>query len=100
MQYAVCEIKGKQYLVKPKVDFEVDFQGGEKTIKNDKVLLVVRDGKLELGKPYLKTNLEFEVLEDKQTPKLRVATYKAKANYRRVIGSRRKISKIRLVEKK
>lgn len=101
MQYAVCEISGRQYLVKPGQTIEVDKLGVEtKTFNADKVLLVVEDKGIEVGRPYLKKTLEFEVLGNAKKPKIRVATYKAKANYRRVKGQRREVSRIQLAEEK
>ncbi|MCL5783808.1 MAG: 50S ribosomal protein L21 [Patescibacteria group bacterium] len=101
MQYVICQIGARQYLVKPGQIIEVDKLSGEpKTLSVDKVMLLVEDGKVEIGKPFLKKVLDFEVLENIKKPKIRVATYKAKANYRRVKGSRREVSRIKLAEEK
>ncbi|MFH0937003.1 MAG: 50S ribosomal protein L21 [Candidatus Daviesbacteria bacterium] len=101
MNYAIVQIGGRQYLIKPNLPVEVDklVEPGKK-ITVDKVLLLSQDNKVEVGKPYLKQSLEFEVLENVKKPKVRVATYKAKANYRKVKGQRREMSQIRLVETK
>lgn len=64
------------------------------------MLLASEKNKIEVGKPYLKTTLDFEVLGNVKKPKIRVATYKAKANYRKVIGQRRVVTKIKLAEEK
>lgn len=97
MQYTVVEISGRQYLVKPGQIVEVDkLSSGDKTLVVDKVLLEVIDDKLEIGNPYLKKTVNFEVVETIKKPKVRVATYKAKANYRRVKGQRRQVTKIKL----
>lgn len=101
MQYLVCQIGGRQYVVKPQQVVEVDKLSEDvKTLVVDKILLSVDDGKVEVGKPFLKKSVNFEVLENIKKPKVRVATYKAKANYRRVKGSRREVSQIRLAEDK
>ncbi len=94
MKYAVVEIAGRQYKVEPNKAFTVDSLGVEtKNFECDKVLLLAND-KLEVGNPYLKEKLNFEILENKREPKIRVATYSAKANTRKVRGSRRVVSKI------
>lgn len=93
MRYAVVEIAGRQYKVVPNQPFTVDSLGEVKNFECDKVLLLANE-KVEVGSPYLKEKLNFEVLENKKEPKIRVATYKAKANTRKVKGSRRAISKI------
>lgn len=99
MQYMICQIGARQYLVKPGETIEVDkIASDDKTLKVDKVLLVVEDGKVEVGVPYLKKAFNFEILDNVKKPKIRVATYKAKANYRRVRGQRREVTRIKLVE--
>lgn len=98
MKYAVCEIAGRQYIVKPGEDLEVDRLDAEKNLVVDKVLLMVDKNKVEVGTPYLRTQIEFEVLGSFKGPKIRVASFHAKANYRRVIGSRRHLTKIRLAQ--
>lgn len=96
-RYAIVEISGRQYKIQPNQDILVDHLGDTKEIKCSKVLMVADGDNLKMGDPYLKgEELTFEVLENYKEPKIRVATYKAKANYRRVIGSRRVVSKIRL----
>lgn len=100
MKYAICEISGKQYLVKPGQTLEVDKLGEDlKNVLIDKVLLVSDGDNVEIGKPYLKDAIEFDVLENIKKPKIRVATYKAKANYRRVKGFRRQVSVIKMADK-
>ena len=99
MKYLVCEISGRQHLIKPGEVLLVDKLEGE-SIACDKVLLSVEDNQVEIGKPYLNKKVSFEVLGDIKGPKVRVATYKQKSNYRRVIGSRAVHSQIRLIDEK
>lgn len=99
MQYIVCQIGGRQYVVRPQEVVEVDRLPDEpKKLAADKILLMVDGAKVEVGKPYLKQTVDFEVVEHVKKPKVRVATYKSKANYRRVIGSRRQVSRIKLID--
>ncbi|MDO8571018.1 MAG: 50S ribosomal protein L21 [Candidatus Daviesbacteria bacterium] len=101
MDLSVVQINSRQYLVKPGSFIEIDkLQGNEKTLKLDQVLLSVKNGKVEIGKPYLKEGLTFEVLENVQKPKIRVSVYKAKANFRKVRGQKREMSRIKLMEEK
>lgn len=90
VKYAVLEISGKQYKVIPKVPFEVDLQNGDLEAK---VLLVSGD-KVKIGTPNLDEKLNLKVLENAAKEKIRVAKYHAKANYRKVTGSRRKVTRI------
>lgn len=101
MDLNVIQINSRQYLVKPGSVIEIDkLIGSEKTLKIDQVLLSVEKGKIEIGKPFLKKSLTFEVLENVQKPKIRVAVYKAKANFRKVRGQKREMSRIKLIEDK
>lgn len=98
MKYTVCEISGRQYLIKPGQVIEVDKLSDEvKILSIDKILLLVND-KLELGRPYLNKRVDFEVLGDIKKPKVRVATYKSKTNYRRIKGQRREVTRIKLAK--
>lgn len=98
-KYAVCEIGGKQVKVIPNVAFNVALQSGKDDIEA-KVLLISEDGKLQLGKPYLKEPLKLKRVEDIKGKKIRVAKFHAKANYRKVTGAREKLTKIIFAVKK
>lgn len=99
MNYVVCQIGSRQYLVNHGQVLKVDkLPDNTKNLSIDQVLLAVDGDKVELGSPYLKKNLNFEVMENIKERKIQVATYKAKANYRRVLGQRRVMSKIKLAE--
>ncbi len=100
LQYAVVEISGRQYKIAPGETFKVDYLGDVKTLECDKIIAINSDKGFSVGAPYLKEKLVFEVLETIKEKKIRVATYKAKANTRKVRGSRRTMSTIRLVEDK
>ncbi|KKQ67144.1 MAG: hypothetical protein US86_C0001G0071 [Candidatus Daviesbacteria bacterium GW2011_GWA2_38_24] len=98
-KFAVVEISGRQYKLEPGKSLVVDFLGDVKTLKADKVLMLADDKGIKVGTPYLKETLDLEVEGSGREKKIRVATYKPKANYRRVIGSRRKVSKVKFVKK-
>ena len=101
MQYVIFEINNRQYMAKPGQVIEVDkLPEGTKNITVDKVMLLADVGKVEVGAPYLKKTLDFTVIGNIKKPKIRVATYKAKANYRRVIGQRPVMTQIKLTEGK
>lgn len=86
----MVEISGRQYLTTPGRDFlvdKLDLTEGEYTC--EKVLMVNDNKGFRLGNPYLeKTNLVFKVVEEVKMPKIRVAKFHAKANTRKVKGSR------------
>lgn len=94
IKYAVFEIGGKQYKFLPKVPMEVDLQNGEDI--SAKLLMLVEDDKIKVGKPYLDEKLKIKKIEDIKKKKIRVAKFHAKANYRKVTGSRKKMTKVLL----
>lgn len=95
INFAVVEISGRQYLVSPGKTLEVDAVPAGEKFKCEKVLLTFGDDKLEVGKPFLKDSLIFDVIGEVKKKKVRVATYHAKANTRKVVGQR--ATKMRLV---
>lgn len=97
--YAIVEISGRQYKVVPGANLEVDFVGDVKSVECDKVLLISKGAEIQVGTPFLKEKLVFDVIETAKKPKVRVATYKSKANTRKVTGQRRVVSRLKLQEK-
>ncbi len=88
LNFAICDINGKQYKIEPGKIFEVSGGSGENP--EIKVLAMVKNDKLNLGKPYLKEDLKIKVLGEIKKAKIRVAKFHAKANYRKVTGYRQK----------
>ncbi len=95
LEFAICEISGKQYKVVPKQEVLVDWLGEDIKKLEAAVLLMSEGGKVQVGTPFLKEKLSFEVLGTTKAKKIRVAKFHAKANFRKVTGSRPK--KTRLV---
>ncbi len=97
--YAVIETGGKQYRVKAGDVITVeklDAKIGEK-IKFDKVLMS-GDGKdLEIGKPYVNTEVVGEVVESGKGKKVIIFKYKAKKDYRKKQGHRQPYTMIKIV---
>lgn len=100
LDYAICEILGKQYQVIPNKDFLIDFQTEDKKDLEAKVLLLVEKGKIKIGKPYLKEKLTLKVKENVKGEKIRVSKFHAKANFRKTIGFRPKFTKVVLAVKR
>lgn len=95
--YAVIETGGKQYRVSTgdsvfveKLDAE---QGAEVVL--DKVLLVSKDGEIQVGKPYVEgAKVIAKVDKQGKQKKLIVFKYKAKKNYRKKQGHRQPYTKL------
>ena len=97
-RYAVIKIKGVQYKISEKDEILVNFLDDDKP--DPKVLLVVDDGKVLIGKPEVKgAKVDLKILENKlKGKKITVSKYKAKSRYRRKIGFRPLYTRL-LVEK-
>ena len=99
LDFAICEISGKQYKVIPNKALEVAFLDTEKDVEAA-VLLLSENGKINIGKPYLKEKVILKYLDVVKADKIRVAKFHAKANYRKVVGHRSKKTRLMLSVKK
>jgi len=95
MDYAICQIAGKQVIVTPGKTVIVPFLGEVTSFESDKVLLISEKGNVSVGAPFLTQKLKFEVVGE-MSEKTRVAFYKPKANHRKVVGQKTLLSKIKL----
>ena len=91
MKYAVVKINGLQYKVKEgdKIGVSrISIKEGE-NIDFKEVLLLLDEGKLKLGSPFLKeVRVEARVLKHFLGEKLFIRKFKAKTGYRRKTGFR------------
>lgn len=99
LQYAICEILGKQYKVLPNQAIEIVWKKDLPDFVEAKVLLL-NDGKIRIGNPYLQEKLILKSQGIESGDKVRVSKYQAKANYRKVRGYRKKFIKVILDVKK
>lgn len=99
LQYAICEILGKQYKILPGHATQIGWQKNSPDTVEAKVLLL-NDGKIKIGNPYLKEKLILKSQGVVSGEKIRVSKYQAKANYRKVKGYRKKFIKVILDVKK
>lgn len=99
MKYAVVKIGGSQYRVSEGDELAVEKLPGKlgKKLVFDEILLVKNEEKLLLGQPLVSgSRVTAKILEQTKDKKIRVATFKAKSRYRRVVGHRKHITKIRI----
>lgn len=94
LKYAICEISGKQYRLIPGQPLEVELNGELSKTFDVPVLVLADEGKIKIGKPYLKNKLTLKCLEVLKGKKIRVAKYHAKANWRKVRGFRPRFTKV------
>lgn len=97
--YAILKSGGKQIQVSPgdRVRLEkLDSEVGAK-VELDKVLMLNRDGKLELGRPYLEgVRVTGTVLEQGRSAKVLVFKKKRRKQYRRTRGHRQSFTAIQI----
>ena len=99
MEYVVIRTGGKQYRVKQGDIIEVDKLPVEKdkVVTFDDVLLWVSDGQVKIGTPLVgDVKVKAKVLDQIKGEKIRVAKFKAKARYRRVMGFRPLLTRIQI----
>jgi large subunit ribosomal protein L21 len=97
MLYAIVENGGKQYKAVEGSTLELDLLpeevGKKKTF--DKVLLLVDDGKVEIGSPFLSSvSVDATVMEHFKGPKITVFKYRAKQRYRVKTGHRQRYTRV------
>ena len=96
---AIIETGGKQYLVTPGKKIEVEklpYDVGAR-FDFDKVLLLEKDGKVEIGKPYLSVKVSAEVVTQKRLPKVTVFKYHSKTRYKKTKGHRQHVTVVKVV---
>ncbi|MBQ9657832.1 MAG: 50S ribosomal protein L21 [Clostridia bacterium] len=97
--YAIIESCGKQYKVTEGdvVFFEkLDVEEGKK-VTFDKVILVSKEDKIQIGEPYVKgVKVEGKVVSHGKGKKIIVFKMKAKKNYRRKQGHRQPYTKVEI----
>ncbi len=89
--YAIIETGGKQYRAEEGKIIRVEKLPAEKgeTVKFDRVLLLNKSEKMQVGKPFLKkAYVEGKVVSVGRGKKIIVFKYKAKKNYSRKQGHR------------
>lgn len=97
--YAVIETGGKQYRVQEGdvLNVEKVFAEENEMITIDKVLLVSKDGEVNVGAPFVEgAKVEVKVLEQGKAKKIIVFKYKPKKDYRRKQGHRQPFTKIQI----
>lgn len=101
MDYAIVKTGGKQYRMTKGAVIEVDSLGldkGKETSFED-VLLVVSDGKIQIGKPRVKNaKVRAQILQELKGEKIKVSKFKAKSRYRRVMGFRPSLTRLQITD--
>ena len=97
--YVIVNINGLQTKLSPDAVIEVPRLSGEpgQQLSFDQVLMVCDGDKISVGAPYLVgASLTAEVVEHFRGPKLRVFKFKRRRDYRKRIGHRDSLTRIRV----
>lgn len=100
MDFAIVRHLGKQHLVTVDSKIEVNGLAGKvgDTVNLTEVLLISKDDVVEVGTPVLAGKTVTAQIEDAgKGEKIRVAKFKAKSRYRKVMGFRPNISTLRIL---
>ncbi len=99
--YCVVQLNGKQFKVAKGDKLCLDklpYKENE-TFEVSDVLLTSKKGKIQVGQPLVKkAKVQFKLLENKRSKKLRVAKFRAKSRYRRVKGHRQHQSIVEVIK--
>lgn len=99
MKYAIIHSGGKQYRTSEGDIIEIEHLPGVKDqkITFSEVLLYSNDGSTQIGTPFISGILVDGVIIDHfKGNKLRVAKFKAKSRYRRVMGHRQSLTRVKI----
>lgn len=99
MKYVVIQTGGKQYKISEGDVIGVDRldADGKKEVVFDNVLLYASEGDVKVGAPFVSgISVKATIMEEKKGDKIRVAKYKAKVRYRKVIGYRHTYSMVKI----
>ncbi len=100
--FAIIETGGKQYLVKPGDIIQIERI--EKPLKGDavhfdKVLLIVKEGGIKLGNPYLKAaKIGGKLLKEGRYKKITHLRYHSKTRQQRRKGHRQIFAEVKIEE--
>lgn len=98
--YAIVEIAGKQYKVTEGAILNVDkLNINEKEVIFDRILLVVKDNEIKVGKPTVENvKIKAEVIDKEvKGKKIIVFKWKRRKGYKRKKGHRQKFTKIKIL---
>ena len=97
--YAVIETGGKQYQVNEGdvVFIEKLDASADETVTFDKVMLVGKDGDVNVGAPYVDgATVSAKVLKNGKAKKITVFTYKPKKGEKRKMGHRQPYTQVKI----
>lgn len=98
---AVIAASGRQFTVKPGQIITLDKLDGKEgeTVTFDKVLLITEGESILIGKPVIEgAKVSGSIIVQEKGDKIRVAKFRAKSRYRKVMGFRSRLTKVKINE--
>ena len=99
-RYAVVSVGTHQYQVQENDVLEVeklDLKAEAKELKLDQILLVGDNGKIKVGQPFVsKASVTCEILGEEKLPKVISFKFKRRKGYKKKIGHRQTILRLRV----
>lgn len=98
--HAVLNIHGKQFIVQKDDELLVQNLNAEKDAEIEFSVIMYFDSEksdVEIGKPELKEKAKAKVLESIKGTKIRISKFKSKVRYRKVMGFRPRLTKIKIL---
>lgn len=97
MKYAIIQAQGKQYTVKEGEELLLEGLHDDKKLEISEVLLVSDEGKVKVGNPYLRgAKVQASLVGTEKGEKINVRKYKSKSRYRKAIGHRAKLTRVKV----
>jgi large subunit ribosomal protein L21 len=98
-KYAIIKSGNKQFLVSVGQTLLVDkIASTEGAMAFDQILLIKDKNKVEVGTPLVQGTVKASVVSQLKGKKLHVSKYKAKTGYRRKVGFRPLLTKVKIEE--
>ena len=100
-RYAVIEAQGLQFRVSPDEEHILPHLGAEdgKELTFDRVLLIGGEGGITLGRPLVEgASVKAKVVGTERGPKMTIGVYKRRKKYRRKIGYRDTLTRVRILD--
>ncbi len=101
MMFAIVETAGYQYLVSKGERIIIPANIGEegKVVEFDRVLMVKKDGEVEVGKPYIDgVKVQGVIKKTGKLPKVIVYKFIRRKNYRRKKGHRQQFTEVEITD--
>ena len=101
MDFVIVNINKSQEKVSEGMELEINKIDGKEKDKLEfkEVLFSSKKGKVSIGKPFVKgVKVTAQLLEQKKGKKITTNKFKAKSRYRRRIGNRARLTKIKIVK--